>query len=1048
MVTFRNWLASAALGLCVLFPCLPSPAQDLGIPFIRNYTPKEYGGEAQNWGVAQGPRGVIYVANNQGVLAFDGARWSLIKTPNRTTVRSLAATPDGRIFVGAVGELGYLAPDASGRKAFVSLVDLLPAEARTFTDVWTTRATSKGILFQSREELLLYDGRQFRVWKAGTTFHVAFTVGDRIFVRQREVGLEELVDGRLQLVPGGEKFAKESVFTMLPMKEGILVGSRNLGLWRLTASALEPFPSEVDARLKTAALYAGARLEDGSLALATTQGGLFVIGEDGRIRLSLDQAAGLIGDNVKAVFPDGHGSIWLALDNGLARIEWPSPFTWLDTRQGLKGTIWSMVRHEGRLFVATGQGAYVFGPAAAGGRQAFQPIGNTQAQCLALFEMDGHLMLANARGVLEIKGDVAVPVRPSSTVAISFLRSRRDPARLFVGLQGGLASLRWTDGRWQDEGAIPGVSDDIYFMGEDAAGRLWLGTGAQGVLRVTFPGGWPKAGTPRVERLGPAQGLPSSNQVVVPSAGADLRFATHGGMVRFDEASGRFAPDPGFADLASRWLKTVARDDRGRVWMDCVDEATGTHETGVATPRPDGTYGWDPTVLRRIADTDVESIFPDKDGIVWLGGPDGLIRYDPSVSRSPDPPFPVVLSRIETKDGAAIKPAAETLRLPYARNALTFEFSAPGLDQPAATQYQVLLEGYDRAWGPWSGETRKEYTNLHEGAYRFRVRARNIYGRLASEAVFPFRIRPPWYRAWWAYLLWSACAFSALALAILARTRILQERNARLQARIAEATEELREREQLLAHQAADLESMNRDLKALNEQKDQYLGLVVHDLRNPLNGILLSAEVLAEEAPDADLREQAGRIARTATEMGGLIGRFLDIAAIDAGNVKALPEPCFLDALARDAAEAHAPQAAQKGIRILPLVPDRAEPAWADPAFVKEILSNLLSNAIKFSPAGKTVTIRVETAGDEVVLSVEDQGPGLTDEDKRRLFGRFARLTAQPTGGEPSIGLGLSIVKHMVEACDGRIWVDSAEGRGAAFCVAFAKADGRVSAGR
>ena len=77
----------------------------------------------------------------------------------------------------------------------------------------------------------------------------------------------------------------------------------------------------------------------------------------------------------------------------------------------------------------------------------------------------------------------------------------------------------------------------------------------------------------------------------------------------------------------------------------------------------------------------------------------------------------------------------------------------------------------------------------------------------------------------------------------------------------------------------------------------------------------------------------------------------------------------------------------------------------------------------------------------EALLSVEDQGPGLTDEDKRKLFGRFARLTAQPTGGEASVGLGLSIVKHMVEACGGRIWVDSAPGQGAAFRVAFLKAE-------
>ena len=1045
MQTARTWLAAASRALGLVALTLAGPTlrpQGTGIPFIRNFTPKEYGAEAQNWAVAQGPKGLIYVANNQGVLAYDGVRWRLVRTPNRTTVRSLAADADGRIYVGAVGELGYLAPDASGRMAFVSLADKLPPEARAFTDVWTTRATPSGILFQSREELLLYQNGVFKFWKAGTTFHVAFSVGNRIFVRQREVGLQELAGDALQLVPGGDRFAKESVFVMLPMKDAILVGSRNLGLWKLTGSTLDPFPTEADARLKTAALYSGAVLEDGTLALATTQGGLITMDGGGRVRLVLDQAAGLIGDNVKAVYPDGHGSIWMALDNGLARVEWPSPFTWLDKRLGLKGTIWSMLRHDGRLFVATGQGAYALAAGADGGLPAFRSLANTQAQCLRLFEMDGHLLLANARGVLEIKGDAAVPVRPSSNVAISFLRSKRDPSRLFVGLQGGLASLRWTGGHWLDEGAVPGVTDDIYSMGEDAAGHLWLGTGAQGLVRVTFPPAWPADGAPEIDRFGLGQGLPSSNQISVVDFGKELSFATHGGMFRFDEGEARFAPDPRFARLfsgAPRWVKTVAVDGKGRVWMDVVDEGAGVHETGVAAPAADGTFEWDATAFRRISDTDVESIFPDGDGAVWFGSPDGIVRFDATVDRSPKPPFPAVLSSIETKDGEILAVRDAPARLPFSRNALTFEYAAPGLDQPAAAQYQVLLEGYDHGWGPWTAETRKEYTNLREGAYRFRVRAKNAYGLETGEAVFSFRVQPPWYRAWWAWLLWSLGAASALLFAIRTRTRLLRERNTRLEARIAEATEELREREQLLGRQAADLAAANRDLEALNAQKDQYLGLVAHDLRNPLNGILLSAEMLTAETAEEATRKRAGRIADTATEMGGLIGRFLDIAAIDAGTVHAQVDRCRLDLLVADTLETFRPQARQKDIELRVELPQGPVEASADPAFAKDILANLLSNALKFSSPGAAVTLRLERSGEESILSVEDEGPGLTDEDKRRLFGRFARLTARPTAGESSVGLGLSIVKYMVDACGARIWVDSEEGRGAAFRVAFRK---------
>lgn len=1046
MLSVCPWLAPAARMLGFLFMLMPLGAREMGIPAIRNFSPKEYGGDAQNWAITQGPKGRVFVANNQGVLVYDGVRWSLIRTPGRTTVRSLTTDADGRTYVGAVGELGYLAPDAVGHMAFVSIADKLPADDRAFTDVWTARATGMGVLFQSREQLMLYRDGTFQVWKAGTTFHVAFTVGDRIFVRQRGIGLQELIGGGLKLIPGGERFANESVFAMLPMKKGILVASRNQGLWTLTDADLKPFPSEADARLKGAALYSGAVLEDGSLALATTQGGILTMDESGKLRLVLNQASGLLGDNVKAIYPDGHGAIWLALDNGIARVEWPSPFQWLDKRQGLKGTIWAMIQHGGRFYAATGQGAYALGPAMDSGLPAFTPLANSQAQCLAFIEMEGHLLLANARGVFEIKGDAAVPVRPSSSVTISFLRSKQNPSRLFVGLQGGLASLRWSNGSWLDEGLIPGVTDDIYNMSEDAEGRLWLGTGAQGVLRVAFPMGWSGGAAsppPRVDHFGPPQGLPSSNQIVTVDLPGGPAFATHRGIYRFVETSGLFSPDSRFAALsggASRWVKTVAKDATGRLWMDVVDESDGTHETGVAAVGEDGRYHWDATSLHRLSDTDVEAIYPDAAGIVWFGGPEGIVRFDPNIPRALDPPFPVLLTGISTKEGGALSPSGIGVELPFARNAISFEFAAPGLHRPDASRFQVLLEGYDHAWGPWNTESRKEYTNLHEGSYRFRVRAKNGDGHVAGEALFAFRVLPPWYRAWWAWLLWVTLGGAAVAGAIGVRTRMLKRRNTHLEARIAESTEELREREQLLAHQAADLERANRDLRILNDQKDQYLGLVAHDLRNPLNGILLSAQVITEESGDPGIRDLAGRIRSTGADMNGLIGRFLDIAAIDAGNVLARMEAFPLELIAQEAVQTFGPEAASKRINLLEAIPSPMPEAMVDPAFAKEIVANLVSNALKFSPPGKAVTVRLESRDSEVQLSVEDQGPGLTDEDRRRLFGRFARLTAQPTGGEPSVGLGLSIVKHMVEACGGRIWVDSAEGKGAAFRVAFKKA--------
>jgi len=224
-------------------------------------------------------------------------------------------------------------------------------------------------------------------------------------------------------------------------------------------------------------------------------------------------------------------------------------------------------------------------------------------------------------------------------------------------------------------------------------------------------------------------------------------------------------------------------------------------------------------------------------------------------------------------------------------------------------------------------------------------------------------------------------------------------------------------------------------LRERDEMKNQFMGIVAHDLRNPLNGIVLAAQLLEEEEDLKKVRHVAQKIHREGMEMAALIGRFLDIARIESGEMKAEPETCDLLALVRHVAGRYFPQAEQKGITISFQFPEVGAQVFADPKFVKEVLDNLISNAVKFSRPQTLVRLRVEPGGGTIITSVEDQGPGFTPEDKARLFGRFARLSAQPTGGEKSTGLGLSIAKHMVEATGGRIWLESEAGHGAVFHV-------------
>ena len=996
------------------------PRLEAGLPAIRNFTPREYAAGTQNWALAQSPQGLMYVGNNDGVLEFDGTQWRLIRVANGTAVRSLAVDGTGRVYVGAQGELGYLEPDGAGRTRYVALLASRPPQARTFREVWTTFATPEGIVFVTAARIIRLGARP-QVWEAQTSYHLAFQVGDRLFVRERDRGLLELTGTEWRLLPEGGRFKDEKIYTMLPGPQAgsILIGTRTQGLWLLRGSALRRFPTEADRTLKADLLASGSREPDGSLALGTLQGGLLVLDAKGRLQRRLAKAEGLQDAGVHALLQDRQGGLWMALNKGLARAELNFPLSAHSEQTGLQGTVYSIGRHQGTLFAGTSQGLFRLVPG-----RGFLQVPQVRNQTLGFLDLGPSLLVANTSGLYELGPQGIRLIRPSGQDTTVLARSVRDPNRIFVGLADGLASMRLHQGRWVDEGKVPGLDAAIRTLREGPDGRLWAGTESHGLLRLTFPPGWQgePARPPLTERFGTAEGLPSLRDNRVFALKDGPVFATHQGLYRFDQATGRFQPDPRFNGLfpdGPRWVYAVQEDARGWIWLHAEREASAANETGAAVPDPQGRYHWEPRPLSAFEGAWIETIHRDGDGILWFGGPEGLQRFDPAIPKDYGQAFPSLVHLVSGPGN----------------HALRFQFAAPSFDSLGANRYQVLMEGVDRGWTPWSAETYRDYTNLWEGTYRFRVRARNLYGTLSQEGICSIRIPPPWYRHPAALALWAALLAGLTAGLFHLRFKVLERRNRELSLAVAQATEGLRAREQ-------DLEILNLRLFSLNDEKRRVIGLAAHDLRNPLSGILLHCDLLEEDCQEPDVLRSAGKIRTLSNQMNQLLQSLLDVHAIESGRADR-PSPERMDlgeAIAK--AREHAEIAGKrKGIQIL-LGPRPPAPVLADPKHVDQMLDNFISNALKFSKPGTQVTLGLERHDRCWRASVRDQGPGLTEADLSQVFGEYARLSARPTAGESSVGLGLSIVKRMAKAMGGAVGVESVQGQGATFWLELPEADG------
>jgi signal transduction histidine kinase len=231
-----------------------------------------------------------------------------------------------------------------------------------------------------------------------------------------------------------------------------------------------------------------------------------------------------------------------------------------------------------------------------------------------------------------------------------------------------------------------------------------------------------------------------------------------------------------------------------------------------------------------------------------------------------------------------------------------------------------------------------------------------------------------------------------------------------------------------------ELAASNDRLLNLNNEKNEFMGIAAHDLKNPLTVIVGNAELTAMVKDPEQIRKLSNNIVSAATRMRDLIANLLDVNAIEQGKYTSAVERCDVRTLIEQCVENNQPVAAKKQITFRVGISDGLW-AQADRAATLQILDNLVSNAIKYSPPNTTIHVHALPETSFILVNVRDEGPGISEADQKKMFQKFTRLSARPTGGESSTGLGLAIVKKLAEAMSGSIQCHSSLGSGSTFAL-------------
>ena len=803
---------------------------ELGFPFIKNFQPKDYRAHSQNFCIIQDKRGVMYFGNFAGILEFDGETWRIISTENGTRVLSMSMDASGRIYVGAYREFGYLMPDSVGSMKYVSLMDNIKEEDRYFDEVIHTYAAKEGIYFITNNRIFLKKGSEFEAFEPPSSIISAYHINNVLYLLIKDSGLMYFEDNTFKRVPDGDRFSKIlDVNLMLPYKGRILIGSGSQGLFTLSDMGINPYHTEADDYFKANVITSGAILSDSSLIIGTTRGGIINLYPDGKIKQILSKKSGLYNEYIINFFVSDKNSLWVALNNGIAKVEIPSPISYFDTKSGLIGGVIDMLRISNTLYFATYQGLFYLDNS----NGMFERIPGITTAAWSLLDYQGRLLVATSKGVYQIKDNL--PIEICKGFSFKLFSRPGETNKIYVGQKEGLRILGGNSGNWNDLGLLPELSDEIRDVKYDNNGNLWLGTSSKGIIRYN-PESYPK-----IKYFGIEEGLPSLIGNYINIIGGEFFISSKNGVYTFNQKEDKFFRrdiieiDTSDSEL---WLKDIVQDKAGNLWITKGNEKNISYFTKNAS----GKYDQHQIPFLPIADFVCWKIFPDDEGIVWLGGPEGLVKYNPGIDKNYEQGFNSLIRSVYVQNDSLVFEGAfidknnivsaeqnEFLvpELSYENNSIRFEFAATDYNIKGELKYQFILEGFNKTWSEWTNESKKEYTNLPDGKYTFKVRAENVFGFNSKEAVFEFVVLTPWYKTYWAMAIYVVIGAVLIVLIVRIRSRKLIKEKQVLENLIEERTTEIVKQKEELEKQSETLAIKNNELERIS--------MIVKEINSELN---------------------------------------------------------------------------------------------------------------------------------------------------------------------------------------------------------------------
>jgi ligand-binding sensor domain-containing protein/DNA-binding CsgD family transcriptional regulator len=762
---------------------------------VVNYSRQQYHSGNQNWQAAQSKEGWMYFANNKGLLEFDGSSWQTYPLPGNAKVRAVRAYGD-TIYVGALGQFGRFVRNRKGRLEYERLSESTDKGGQI--NIWNIQLTGSDIYYQSDDALYINDSKTRTACPPGIAYSTM--VYNRLYAASSR-GLFVLVGKEFQRVQGVDISQTSNIVSILPYGQGrLLLVSSDKGLWVYEDSHARQLHTAADGLIGAGRLSSAAICGD-MLALGTMQDGVILLDMKKGTAEHMSINNGLQNKTVLSTTFDRDQNLWLGLDNGIDCIPLRSPLRFLNSRQSPIGSGYCSMAYNGKLYLGTNQGLYEMTG------ESIRFVKGTGSQVLCLDTVGGQLFCGGRRFFLTIDGERITHYDNRGVWGVRSFGHRSDV--LLTASYWGLRLMRRQGQDWVMAEEVKGtdISAKTFYVEEGSTG-IWVANKEKGIFRLTLSEDLTRV---KSKRCYNSDLLPKGDNVSIASIDGETVVASRQGLFRYDATHDRLEPHTTLEKrLEGHTAYTYIRQDRkGCIWYAAdgtLHLVRGEHNDGYLND-------WLMEDFESVCLEGQRAVIGTEDGFVSLQL-DGSWRHtlDPSQGQTASPHNPPHDPRPYIRK-VYVGNYADTLfygcELPvtikWRDNSMRFECSAINYDPAKSVLYSYWLEGSaESGYGPYARRRIKEYTNLEEGCYIFHVRIITSGSNQPAETQFAFVILPPWYRTWWAYVLY---ALLTAALAWMAWRRLQRSR----QQLIEQKDEQIQEREVRIQEREEEIATLREE---------------------------------------------------------------------------------------------------------------------------------------------------------------------------------------------------------------------------------------------